>query len=164
MSKGKTKFLLLALLGAVAMMLAAPLAQGAEQTRETYKEAVEPICHANSNAFGRILKGVKKEVKKGKLKPASVKFKKAAKALKKTLGELKTVEQPSADKALLGKWLKMIGEEVKLFEATSKKLKAGKKSAASAMSLRLESTATRANNLVVSFEFKYCKVEPSKYS
>jgi hypothetical protein len=164
MSKGKMKLLPLALLGAVAMMLTAPLAQGAEQTRETYKAAVEPICKANSKASSRILKGVKKEVRKGKLKPASVKFKKAARALKKALNQLRKVPPPSADKAKLNKWLKMIGEEVKLFEATSRKLKAGKKSAASAMSLRLESTATRANNLVVGFEFHYCKVEPSKYS
>jgi hypothetical protein len=164
MSKGKTKFLSLALLGAVAMMLCAPFAQGAEQTRQTYKEAVEPICQVNSEASGRILKGVKKEVQKGKLKPASVKFTKAAAALKSALTKLKAVPPPTADKSKLGQWLKMIGEEVKLFEGTAKKLKAGDKSGASAMSLRLESTATRANNLVVGFEFKYCKVEPSKYS
>ncbi len=164
MSKGKTKFLSLALLGAVAMMLAAPFAQGAEQTRETYKEQVEPICKVNSEASNRILKGVKKEVQKGNLKPASVKFTKAAAALKKTLSQLKGVPQPTADQAKLGQWLKTIGEEVKLFEGTAKKLKAGNKSGAQAMSLRLTSTANRANNLVVGFEFNYCKADTSKYS
>jgi len=164
MSKGKMKFLSLALLGAVMMMLAAPFAQGAEQTRETYKEKVEPICKVNSEASGRILKGVKKEVQQGKLKPAAVKFEKAAKALKQALTGLKGVPPPTADQSKITQWLKMIGEEVKLFEGTAKKLKAGNKSGAQAMSLKLTSTANRANNLVVGFEFNYCKVDTSKFS
>jgi hypothetical protein len=164
MSKGKTKFLSLALLGAVAMMLCAPFAEGAEQTRETYKAEVEPICKVNSEASSRILKGVKTEVQKGKLKTAATKFTKAAAALKKTLKQLKAVPQPTADKAKLEQWLKTIGEEVTLFEGTAKKLKAGNKSGASAMSLRLTSTANRANNLVVGFEFNHCKANTSQYS
>jgi hypothetical protein len=32
------------------------------------------------------------------------------------------------------------------------------------MSLRLTSTANRANNLVVGYEFNYCKADTSKFS
>ena len=57
-----------------------------EVTRESYREAVEPICKANTKANERILTGVQAEVTANKLKPAAPRqFAKAATALKKTL-------------------------------------------------------------------------------
>jgi hypothetical protein len=154
----------LAALAAVGMLLAAPVALAAEQTRETYVEAVEPICKTNTEASDRILQGVKAEVRQGKLKPAGAKFTKAAAALKKALKQLKAVPKPPADAAKLDKWLDYIDEEVELFERTAKKLKADDKNGALAMAGRLTTAARKANNQVLAFEFKYCQVDPSKFS
>ena len=152
-------------LGALALLaLAAPLAFGAEPTRETYTAQVEPICKTNSEASNRILKDVKSEVKAGKLAPAAASFAKAASALKKTLAQLKAVPQPSADKAKLTKWLGYIKAEAELFESTAAKLKAGDKGGAQAMAIRLTHTANLANNQVLAFEFNYCQVDPSQFS
>ena len=74
-------------------------------TREGYVAAVEPICKANTEASGKILKGVKGEVRAGKLKPAAAKFARAATALKKTWRQLSAVPKPTADTAKLSKWL-----------------------------------------------------------
>ena len=160
----RTRTLVLATVGAMVLLLAAPLARGAEQTRETYTEAVEPICKSNAEASDRILDGVKGEVRQGKLKIAAAKFTKAAAALKKTLVQLKGVPKPSADQARLDKWLGYIKAEVELFERTAKKLKAGDKIGAQRMAVRLTSTANKANNQVLTFEFRYCRVNPSQYT
>jgi hypothetical protein len=145
-------------------LLAAPFAQAVEVTRESYKEAVEPICKTNVEANERILKNVRSNVKSGKLSLAASQFTKAAEALKKAIPKLKAVPQPTADQVKLTKWLKYIGEEEGYFRQIAKKLKAGDKNGATAMQIRLSHTANQANNEVLAFEFEYCKVEPSKFS
>lgn len=112
---------------AVSAAAAGVAAQLAEVTRESYTAKVEPICKANTQANEKIFKGVKQEVKAGKLKPAATQFAKAASALKKTIAQLKAVPQPPADGARLDKWLGYVEEEAELFSSTSKKLKAGDK-------------------------------------
>src|SRR5204862_4925409 len=97
-------------------MAAAPIARAEEVTRESYREAVEPICKANTQANERILKGVRADVRAGKLKAAGRQFGKAGAALKRTHAELKAVPQPPADATKLTKWLSLIGTEVTLFQ------------------------------------------------
>jgi hypothetical protein len=164
MSKMRIRSIGLGALGALVLLSTASLALGAEQTRETYTAQVEPICKANTVANERILKDVKSEVKAGKLKPAAVSFAKAAKALKKTLTQLKAVPQPAADSAKLTKWLGYIKGEAELFEKTAEKLKAGDKNGAQAMAIRLTHTANLANNQVLAFEFTDCRVDPSQFT
>lgn len=151
--------------GAVALAwLAVPLAEATETTRPEYRETVEPICKTNTQANERILKGVKAEVKAGKLKPAATQFAKASTALKKTWRQLGAVPQPVADQARLAKWLGYVKTEADLFQRTAKKLKAGDKIGAFAMQIRFEHNANQANNQVIPFEFRYCKFEPSKFT
>jgi hypothetical protein len=161
---GKKIFAALSTVVMTLAMLAAPFAEAAEVTRESYKEAVEPICKTNVEANERILKGVKSKVQTGKLKAAATQFTKAAAALEKAYKQLKAVAQPPADKARLAKWLKYVQEEVGLFRKTATKLKAGDKNGAVRMQFRLEHTANQANNQVLPFEFKYCRAEPSKFT
>lgn len=161
---GKKIFAVLSTVVMTLAMLAAPFAEAAEVTRESYKEAVEPICKHNVEADEKILKGVKEKVKTGKLKPAATQFTKAASALEKAVKQLKAVPQPSADEAKLAKWLKLTNEEVGFLRQTGAKLRAGDKNGALKMQLRLEHTARQANNQVIGFEFKYCNVETSKFT
>ena len=145
-------------------MFMTPFALAAEVTRESYKEQVEPICKVNGEANKRILKGVRKLVKQGKLKAAGVKFAKAGTALNKAHGELAVVPQPPEDEAKLTKWLGKIKTEVTLFKKTAAKLKAGNKNGAQTLVIKLQHNATVANNLVLGFEFHYCRFEPSKFT
>lgn len=161
---GKKSFAALSAVVMTFAMLATPFANATEVTRDSYKEAVEPICKTNVQANERILKGVKAKVKAGKLDAAATQFTKAATALHKAIGKLKAVPQPTADEANLARWLKYIEEEEGFFKQIAKKLKAGDKNGATAMQIRLSHTANLANNQVLAFEFKYCRVEPSKFS
>lgn len=161
---GKKIFAALSTVVMTLAMLAAPFAEAAEVTRESYKEAVEPICKTNTQANEKILKGVRGKVKAGKLTAAASQFSKASTALKKALVQLKAVPQPTADQAKLAKWLKYVEEEATLFQKTATKLKAGDKSGAQAMVIRLTHNANQANNQVLAFEFNYCRFEPSKFT
>lgn len=152
-------------LGAVAaMLLAAFPAAGAEVTRDSYREAAEPICKANTEANERILSGVRGLVQQGELKPASVRFAKAAKALRGTIVELKAVPRPPADRARLSKWLGFVTSQASYLERAARQLKAGNKAGTQRTVLLLTNNASRANNVVVPFEFRYCRFEPSRFT
>jgi hypothetical protein len=154
----------LSLLASTALACFASTALAAEITRDSYKEAVEPICKTNAKANERLLGNVRNEVKTDKLKPAAAKFSKAAAALKRTVRQLKAVPPPSADQARITKWLGFVTGEARLFETVAAKLRAGDKAAASAKVIKLTHNATQANNVVIPFEFHYCKFEPNKYT
>jgi hypothetical protein len=147
----------------VALMLAAT-AFAAEVSREEFKAAAEPICKSNTQANERILAGVRKEVKQGKLKPAAAKFTKASIALKKALHELEGLPQPSADEARLAKWFSLIGVEAELFATAAKKLKTGDKAGAEHIVVKLSQNANKANLEVLPFGFRYCRLEPAKFT
>jgi hypothetical protein len=154
--------LIFSLVAVVALLAAIP-SNAAEQTPEAYKEAVEPICKANTEANEKILKGVRQKVKAGKYDAAANQFSAAAKALKKTRAQLLAVPKPAEDTAQLTKWLSYAKTEAQLFESIAKKLHADEATAAQKMVVRLVSTARQANNQVLDYEFRYCRFQPSKF-
>ncbi|MFL5898537.1 MAG: hypothetical protein ACJ76D_08765 [Solirubrobacterales bacterium] len=150
-------------LAATAALLGTVPASAAEATPQTYKEQVEPICQRNTEANARILKGARSNVKAGKLKKASRQLLAAARALKQTRGQLIKVQQPAEDAARLARWLKGVKTEVEMLEATGSKLAKGEKNAAVKMVIRLESNANKTNNLVLDYQFRYCRFQPAKF-
>lgn len=152
-------------LAALLMLLVSSLAFAAdlEEERQAYKAQVEPICKQNREANERVLKGVKQNIKDGKLKLAGSQFAKGASALKKARTQLAAVPKPAADNARLTKWLGYVKTEIELFEKVSKKLKAGDKHGAQRMALQLTSTVNKANNTVLAYEFNYCRVQTSQF-
>jgi hypothetical protein len=147
----------------IAMVLAAA-AFAAEVSRDEYKEAAEPICKTSAKANERILSGVRKEVKGGQLKTAAGKFSKASKEQAKALKQLEALSQPAADEARLTKWFSYLKIEAELFETAGRKLKAGDKAGAEHVFAKLTPNANKANNQVLPFEFRYCRLEPQKFS
>jgi hypothetical protein len=147
----------------VALILAAT-AFAAEVSRDEYKAAAEPICKSSAQANERILGGVRKEVKQGKLKTAAVKFSKASKEQSQALRELEALPQPVADEARLTKWLSYLKIEAELFATAGRKLKAGDKAGAEHITTKLAQNANKANVQVLPFEFRYCRQEPSKFT
>ena len=147
---------------AVAVLMGAVTSSAAEPEQETYKAAVEPICKKNKPAEEK-LKGARALVESGKLDAASKLFFNAARALKRTRGQLLEVPKPSADAARLTKWLGYVKTEVQLFETVGRKLAKDEKTAAQKMVVRLINNAKLANNQVLDFHFRYCRFEPSKF-
>jgi hypothetical protein len=150
--------------GALVLALAVAGVAAAEgSTRAEYKEQVEPICKTNKEASKRFLTGVEKMVRKNKLKPAGQRFAKAARALQKAEKQLAAVPQPSEDTARLRKWLSGIKGEVSLMKTISAKFKHGNKSKGSSLVVKLKNNAKKTNNLVIVYQFKYCKIDPSEF-
>jgi hypothetical protein len=146
-----------------ALLLAVVPASGAEVTPQEYKAQVEPICKKDTEANERILDGVRANVKAGKFKQASRQLSGAAKALKQARAELLQVPKPAEDAARLTKWLQGVKTEAELFETAARKLAKGEKNAAQKMIVRLYSNATKTNNQVLDYEFRYCRLQPSKF-
>ncbi len=146
----------------VALTMVVP-AFAAEATPESFKEAAEPICKTNREANERVLDGARQNVQTGKLKKASGQLFAAAKALKRSRTQLLGVQKPAEDAARLTKWLNGIKTEVELLEATGRKLAKGEKNGALKMIIRLKSNANKTNNLVLDYEFRYCRINPSEF-
>jgi hypothetical protein len=98
------------------------------------------------------------------LKPAASRFARAAVALKKTVGELKAVPPPPADRSRLSRWLGQVSTEASLFEQIAARLRAGEKAQAERIVTKLTSNANQANNMVIAFEFEYCRLEPARFT
>jgi len=148
---------------AATVLLGVVPAFAAEPTRDSYVQAVEPICKANTEANEKILKGVRQKVKMGKLDAAARQFAGAARALKKTRAQLLQVPKPAEDATRLTKWLGYVKTEIDLFETISHKLAQDQVTSAQKMVVRLVSNARQANNQVLDYEFRYCRFQPSKF-
>jgi hypothetical protein len=156
--------------GAGALILVGALLAGAalaivpEETREGYVAKVEPICKKNTEANQRILQGVEKKVREGKLQAAGGQFTRAATAFEKAVVELRAVQQPAEDSAKLTKWLKQLDTEATLLRDIGKALKSGKKGKAQSSLSKLDSNGKVANSMVLSFEFNHCLIDSSKFT
>jgi len=162
-----SKLYLGAAMALLAMALGATAASGVTsptQTRETYVAQVEPICKTNTKANERILAGAEKKVKEGKLKVAAGQFTQAAGAFGKAVKQIKAVPQPVADATKLGKWTGLLETETKLLGEIGKALKAGNKTKAQTLSVKLTHNGNLANNAVLGFDFDYCLIDSSRFN
>jgi hypothetical protein len=134
------------------------------QTRESYAARVEPICKTNTKANERILAGVRREIKKGRLKLAAAQFKQAAAAFGRAVDQIAAVPQPPADRAKLTRWLGALADEQALLSEIGAALKADKKVLAERLSVRLNHNGRAANLDALGFEFDYCLINASRFS
>jgi hypothetical protein len=152
-----------------ALLLAAALlvpvgAAALEGPRAEYREQVEPICRANTEKNAHILKGVRANVRKGKLRPAGRQLIRSSTALRGALAELRRVPRPPADAKRLSEWLGQIANQADLLTKAGRALIAGNRHRAGALVTQASNGARRANALVVSFEFRDCRLDASRYS
>jgi hypothetical protein len=155
----------LAVLALTVALAVAPVAAAAvgEITRPEYVERVEPICKANTDANSRILKGVKDQVKSGKLVPAGKRFIRASSALGTAVGKIAAVPQPSEDAAKLTKWIGYLKSEKTFLQKIGVALKAKDKFHAQKLAVELNKNNNQANNTVISFGFDECRIDSSRF-
>ena len=154
--------LVVALLAAVPVALAAE-GEGEEVTRTAYVKRLEPICAANSKSNSKILKGVKQQVKKGKLVPAGRRFVRASAVFGRSVGQMEKVTQPSADEAKLKIWFGHLKGQQRYLLLVGKALKSGSKPKAQRYAVKLNKENKKAKNTVIAFGFKECKIDSSRY-
>lgn len=151
-------------LGALCLCLFSQGALAAEVSREEYTASAEPICKADTEANERIFKGAKEQVKEGRLKAASAHFSRAKQALSKTIKQLASLPEPTSDEARLQKWLSYLGVERDLLGRIGASLAREDKPGAQELSVRLNRNSNLANNTVLAFGFKWCRIDPGRFS
>lgn len=150
---------------ALALLVAVPLALAAEGelNRDEYVAKLEPVCAANGKANARILKGVKRQVQKGRLTPAGKRFIRASGALARSIRQMAKAPKPAADMAKLNKWFRYLRKEKAYLQLIGKALKSGNKYRAQKLAVQLNKNNNRANNTVIAFGFRECRIDSSRF-
>lgn len=151
---------------AAALLLAAP-AWAEELTRDQYREQVEPICLANTEANKRILRNVREKARskaQAQVDEAGGQFIRASIAFGETLQRIAAVSRPPADDARLRKWFKQLSIVKTNLRKLGKALQEGEKIRAAHEQIRVERSANAANNVGFVFEFRYCRLTPSRFT
>ncbi|HET8862617.1 MAG TPA: hypothetical protein VFM94_05145 [Solirubrobacterales bacterium] len=142
---------------AVALLAIAPFARGEEQTRETYKSAVEPICQANREANERIMEGARDRVNKGKLELAGKQFIRLSGSFGAMIAKLLPIPAPPADDRRIDRWFEQMRLLKQRLRNVGKYYKAGEKIKATHESILAERAGITANNTTVPLHFHYCR-------
>jgi hypothetical protein len=133
-------------------------------TRDLYREQVEPICERDAKTGSRILKGARQRVRQEKFKQASAQFFRAATAFGRTIKTLEAVPRPAADDARLLKWFRFLRKIQLYLRKTGKALKERNKVKALHETIRAERSGNAANNVSSAFDFRQCRLSPSRFS
>lgn len=141
----------------IAMFAIAPLAAGEDQTRDSYKAQVEPICQANRSANEKIMAGAKDRVNKDKLVPAGKQFIRVSGSVGGLIKQLATVPAPTTDEQRVEHWLGSIQLLKQRLREVGKYYKAGEKIKAAHESILAERAGLSANNTSIVFQFHYCR-------
>lgn len=147
----------------LATLVVAPLAPGATQTRDTYRERVEPICKRDTLRSKRILKGAQRRIRKQKLVPAGRQFIRVSRTFGQAVGRIAHVPRPAADVTRLGKWVRFLRIVQKRLRFFGKRLIEGDRVKATHASIHLERSANAANNVSFVYEFDYCRITRSRF-
>jgi hypothetical protein len=148
---------------AAALLVTAPAAPAATPAQQEYADQVEPICKANSEANSRILKGVKTQVQKDELAPAGKRFVRASEALGKAVIQIAKVPRPVEYAAKLEKWIGYLRSEKTFLRKIGKALKGRNKFEAQKLAVDLNKNNNKANATVISFPFKECRIDSSRF-
>ncbi len=142
---------------AIAMLAIAPLATGEEQTRDSYKAQVEPICQANRSSNEKIMAGARDRVNKDKLVLAGKQFIRVSGSVAGLIKQLATVPAPTADERRVEHWLGSIQLLKQRLREVGKYYEAGEKIKATHTSILAERAGLSANNTSIVFHFHYCR-------
>lgn len=144
---------------ALAALLGAP-ASAEAPTQQQYVQRAEPICKRNTLANQRLLRGVKGKIARNRLRPASRQFARASRAFLGAVRQISRLPRPVDDRATIATWIKQLRTQVVYLRGIAKALRAGNRYQSQRISVQLLRNANRANNTVLRFGFRWCKVRP----
>ncbi|HEU4905439.1 MAG TPA: hypothetical protein VFT19_04900 [Solirubrobacterales bacterium] len=146
------------ILAAIVATLAVALpAHGAEQTKETYKERIEPVCKANRIANERIMSGARQRIKRKMWVPVGRQFVRVSGSFGKLIKRLGPVPPPVGYERTVQRWVKFMRlVKLRLFKV-GKLYKAGEDIKAAHMSILAERAGISANNISIVFRLRECR-------
>lgn len=148
----------------VALLASAPLAHSAEQTRETYKAQIEPICEVNRAANERIMDGARERINRNELEPAGKQFIQVSASFGGLIKRLATIPAPPADQRRVDRWFEQMRLLKTRLRNVGKYYKEGKEIKATHESILAERSGISANNISIVFKVRYCRFSRIKGS
>jgi len=149
---------------AVVLLASAPLAHSEEQTRETYKAQIEPICEANRSANERIMDGARERINRNELEPAGKQFIQVSGSFGGLIKRLATIPAPPADARRVDRWFEQMRLLKTRLRNVGKYYKEGKEIKATHESILAERSGISANNISIVFKVRYCRFSRIKGS
>lgn len=166
--RGIQGILAAALVGALALTLS--IAPGpaagelsADTTREEFIRSAEPVCARDTRRNARILEGVKEQVRKGNLRPASRRFALATRAFTQTLRTVLGMPRPVEDRRILNRWFGYLLKQRSFLAQISRALAKGQGYESQRLSLFLIRNASHANQAVRGYGFNHCLIRPNRF-
>jgi hypothetical protein len=149
----------LGILVAVALLAlaAVPLVHGEEQTRESYKAQVEPLCMANRKANERIMAGVRQRINRDRLKPAGEQFFRVSESFGTLIGKLAKVPPPTTDVRRIERWLETLKLLKTRLRLVGKYYLEGLKIKGNHEGVLAERAGISANNTTIVLHFRECR-------
>lgn len=142
---------------ALAMLIVAPPAPATEQTRESYRERVEPICKANRTVNARIMGGVRQRINKDNFAPAGKQFIRVSRSFGSLIRRLAPVPAPLGDERRVNRWLKFMRLIKSRLHTVGKYYKRGADIKAAHESILAERSGISANNISIVFKLRNCR-------
>ena len=142
---------------AAALLAAAPLAHGEEQTRESYKAQVEPICEVNREANERIMDGAQKRVNKREYIAVGKQFVRVSESFGSLIPKLVAVPPPVGDEHRVERWFEQMRLLKTRLRQTGKYYKQGEEIKAAHEAILAERSGIAANNISIVFKVRYCR-------
>jgi hypothetical protein len=142
---------------AIAMLAIAPRAHGEEQTRESYKAQIEPICEANRGANERIMAGARRRVNKKEFERAGKQFIRVSESFGELIEQLVTVPPPVGDEHRVDRWFEQMHLLKKRLRNVGKYYKEGEDIKAAHESILAERSGIAANNISIVFKVRSCR-------
>jgi hypothetical protein len=142
---------------AVALLAVAPHARGEEQTRESYKAQVEPLCQVNRQANERIMQGAQRRINKDEFEPVGKQFVRVSESFGGLVKQLAGVPAPPADEHRVDRWFEQMRLLKTRLRTTGKFYKEGLDIKATHESVLAERAGITANNTSIVFHFHYCR-------
>lgn len=142
---------------ALVTLAVAPLARGEEQTRESYKAQVEPICQTNRTANEKIMAGARERVNQNKLEPASKQFARLSESFGKLVKQLGKVPSPVTDGHRIDRWLEIMRQLQVRLRLVGKYYAGGDKIKGNHEGVLAERSAISANNTTIVLHLHYCR-------
>jgi hypothetical protein len=141
---------------ALVTLAVAPLAHGEEQTRESYKAQVEPICMANRKTNEKIMTGAQKRINKNELGTVGKQFIRLSESFGKLVKRLVRVPAPVTDEHRIDRWLEILRKLQPQLREAGRTFIAGNKIKGNHEAIRAERIGLSANNTTIPLHFHYC--------
>jgi hypothetical protein len=139
------------------MLAAASPAAAEEQTRESYKAAVEPLCRANREVNERIMDGAQRRINKRRFTAAGKQFLRVSVSFGGLIPRIAAVPPPVGDEHRVERWL----EQMRLLKSRLRNVgryyKEGEDIKAAHESALAQRAGIGANNVSIVFKVRYCR-------